>query len=213
MPSLLHPNASITDLLEDDTGHHLDARAVLRDSMTEVLRLKHRLQRALKTGQGRYLCELCGVAVYLAAMPDKATFVFRHLHEDGSCRHITKSNLSAAQINSYHYDGQREGVRHKRIKQLVGESIQCDPRFTRPVVEGTWKGREGRNAGRMSAHATAMPWISPLKSSYPRPLIASWLIARRSTARTVAYMSRARQRGPVSASGRWQTQTCSGWLG
>jgi hypothetical protein len=142
-PSLLHPNASITDLLEDETGNPLDAREVLQNSMTEVLRLKYRLQRALKTGQGRYLCELCGVAVYLVAMPDTASFVFRHLHEDGSCRHITKSKLTTAQINAYRYDGQRESVRHKRIKQLVDESIQCDPRFTRPVVEGTWKGREG----------------------------------------------------------------------
>lgn len=142
-PSLLHPNASIIDLLEDETGRPLDARTVLRDSMTGVLRLKHRLQRALKTGQGRYLCELCGVAVYLAAMPDKATFVFRHLREDGSCRHITKSKLSAAQINAYRYDGQRESIRHKRIKALVADSIRCDPRFTEPKVEGTWKGTEG----------------------------------------------------------------------
>lgn len=105
--------------------------------MTEVLRLKYRLQRALKTGQGRYLCELCGVAVYLVAMPDTASFVFRHLHEDGSCRQITKSKLTTAQINAYRYERQRESVRHKRIKQLVDESIQCDPRFTQPVVEGS----------------------------------------------------------------------------
>ena len=45
-PSLLHPNASITDLLEDETGNPHDAREVLQDSMTEVLRLKYRLQRA-----------------------------------------------------------------------------------------------------------------------------------------------------------------------
>jgi hypothetical protein len=126
----------ITDLLEDETGNPLDAREVLQDGMTEVLRLKYRLQRALKTGQGRYLFELCGVAVYLVAMPDTGSFFLRHLHEDGSCRHITKSKLTTAQINAYRYEGQRESVRHKRIKQLVDESIQCDPRFTRPVVEG-----------------------------------------------------------------------------
>ena len=57
-PSLLHPKASINDLLEDETGNPLDAKEVLQDSMTEGLRLKYRLQRALKTGQGRCLCEL-----------------------------------------------------------------------------------------------------------------------------------------------------------
>lgn len=141
--SLLHPNASITDLLEDETGGRLDAGQALQVSMTDALRLKHRLQRALKTGQGRYLCELCGVAVYLVAMPDKAAFVFRHLHEDGSCRHITKTRLTAAQINAFRYDGQRESVRHKRIKELVADSIRCDMQFTEPEIEGTWKGREG----------------------------------------------------------------------
>lgn len=139
----LHSSASIIHLLDDETGIPLKAMEVLRINTTEVLRLKHRLQRSRITGQGRYLCELCGVPVYLAARPDGQTFVFKHFHEDGSCPHVTKGKMTEAQINVCRYDGQRESVRHKRIKTLVADSIECDPRFTKPVVEGTWKGREG----------------------------------------------------------------------
>lgn len=142
-PSHLHPSASIVQLLDDELGTRLNALDVLRMGMTEVLRLKHRLQRSRLTGEGRYLCELCGVPVYLAARPDGQTFVFKHFHEDGSCPHITKGGMTAAQINACRYDGQRESSRHKRIKQLVADSIQCDPRFTAPEIEGTWKGRQG----------------------------------------------------------------------
>lgn len=141
--SLLHPTASLTQLLDDEAGKPLLALDLLQADRTEVLRLKHRLQVSRVTGQGRILCAICGVPVYMSAMPDAQTFVFKHFQEDGNCPHITREGLTAAQINAYKYNAQRESARHIRIKHLVAESIQCDPAFTTPVVEGTWRGREG----------------------------------------------------------------------
>ena len=141
--SLLHATASLTQLLDDEAGAPLGALDLLRADRTEVLRLKHRLQVSRVTGEGRILCAICGVPVYMSAMPDAQTFVFKHFHEDGNCPHITRDGMTAAQINAYTYNAQRESARHIRIKQLVAESIQCDPSFSTPVIEGTWRGREG----------------------------------------------------------------------
>jgi len=140
--SLLHPSATLIELLDDEAGP-VKAHVLLQVDRTEVLRLKHRLQLSRVTGKRCIRCALCGVAVYLAAQPNGQTFVFRHFHEDGNCPHITRGGLSIEQINAFKYNAQRESARHIRIKALVAESIKCEPAFSLPVVEGTWRGREG----------------------------------------------------------------------
>lgn len=140
--SLLHPTARLTQLLDDETGRPVDAKDLLRDDEVGALRLKHRLNVSRASGKEKILCAICGVPVYMAAMPDAQTFVFKHFHEDGSCPHVTREGMTAAQINAYKYDGQRESARHIRIKGLVADSIRCDPHFSAPIVEGTWRGRD-----------------------------------------------------------------------
>lgn len=153
MPSLLLETADITELMHADSREPVAAAALVGGDRVEVLRLYRALHVARRTGQGQVLCRRCEVPVYLCAMPDRQHFYFRHYHEDGSCPAITRGALSEDEINALRYHGQREGKRHIRLKHLVAESIGADPDFTAPIIEGTWKGVDGREFRRPDVRA------------------------------------------------------------
>lgn len=144
MASLLVLSPAITQLIDDQSGDHLNASEIVGDNRDQVMVLYKSLHMSRKTGEGRLLCGLCGVPVYLCSAPDRQHFYFKHFHEDGSCPAETRGKLTEAQINALRYQGQRESQRHIRIKNLVAECLMEDPGFSTPVVEGTWKGRDGQ---------------------------------------------------------------------
>lgn len=148
MNSLLVASPQILQLIEDETGRQRSAMELLGEDRTEALRLYKRLHVSRKTGADQILCELCGVAVYLVSAPDKKHFFFRHFHEDGSCPSVTRSGFTEAQINAIRYQGQRESRRHIRLKTLLDESLQADPVFSKPVIEGSWRGKERKELRR-----------------------------------------------------------------
>lgn len=144
MASLLVQSPEITHLIEDKTGRSLDAVDAVGNDRDQVMVLYKTLHLSRKTGDNRLLCALCGVPVYLCSAPDRQHFYFKHFQENGSCPAVTRGGLSEAQISALRYHGQRESKRHIRIKSLVADSLQADPAFSLPVVEGTWKGRESK---------------------------------------------------------------------
>jgi hypothetical protein len=145
MQSLLNASPAITQLIDDDSGKAISAQELVGSDRTAVLRLKHGLHISRTTGEGQILCALCGVAVYLCAMPDSESFYFKHFHEDGNCPAITRGGLTIAQINALKFHGQRESKRHIRLKTLLAESLAADAAWSEPVVEGTWKGKDGKD--------------------------------------------------------------------
>lgn len=145
MVSLLVQSPEITHLIDDESGRQLDAAVVVGSDRDQVLALYKALHLSRKTGDDQILCALCGVPVYLCSAPDRQHFYFKHFQEDGSCPAVTRTGLTEAQINALRYHGQRESKRHIRIKNLLADSIAVDPDFSAPVIEGTWKGREGRD--------------------------------------------------------------------
>lgn len=144
MASLLVRSPEITRLLDDETGRQIDAADAVGADREQAMRLYKRLHVSRRTGEKRLLCALCGVPVYLCSAPNRQHFYFRHFQEDGSCPAVTRAKLSEDQINALRYQGQRESKRHIRIKELVAESLRQDGQFSEPVVEGTWKGRHGK---------------------------------------------------------------------
>ena len=144
MATLLVQSPEICRLLDDETGRQLDAVDVVGRDRDQVMVLYKSLHLSRKTGDGRLLCALCGVPVYMCSAPDRQHFFFKHFHEDGSCPAVTRTGMTEAQINALRYHGQRESKRHIRIKNLVADSLRSDPQFSEPAIEGTWKGRDGR---------------------------------------------------------------------
>lgn len=144
MTSRLVQSPQITQLIDDETGRQLSAYDLVGSDQIVVQRLYMRLHLSRASGEERILCALCGVPVYLCGMPDRERYFFKHFQEDGSCPAVTRGNLSEEQINALRYQGQRESRRHIRLKMLLAESIRADPAFSEPVIEGTWKGKSGK---------------------------------------------------------------------
>ncbi len=154
MASLLVQSPEIIQLLDDETGSQLNAVDVVGINRDQVMVLYKALHLSRKTGEGRLLCALCGVPVYLCSAPDRQHFFFRHFQEGGSCPAVTRAGLTEAQISALRYHGQRESKRHIRIKNLVADSLRLDPHFSEPVIEGTWKGRDGKEFRRPDVRST-----------------------------------------------------------
>jgi len=148
MASLLVQSPKITRLIDDESGRQLNAIEVVGTNRDQVMVLYKSLHLSRRTGDDRLLCALCGVSVYLCSAPDRQHFHFKHFQEDGSCPAVTRTGMTEAQINALRYHGQRESKRHIRIKNLVADSIRSDPQFSEPVIEGTWKGRDGKELRR-----------------------------------------------------------------
>lgn len=154
MASLLVQSPEITRLLDDETGKQLDAVDVVGTDRHRVMLLYKALHMSRRTGDGRLLCALCGVPVYLCSAPDRQHFYFKHFQEDGSCPAVTRAGLTEAQINALRYHGQRESKRHIRIKTLVADSLHLDSQFSEPTIEGTWKSRDGKEFRRPDVRST-----------------------------------------------------------
>lgn len=154
MATLLVQSPEISRLLDDENGRQLNAADVVGSDRHQVMVLYKALHMSRRTGEGRLLCALCGVPVYLCSAPDRQHFYFKHFQEDGSCPAVTRARLTEDQINALRYHGQRESRRHIRIKNLVADSLRSDPQFSEPVIEGTWKGREGKEYRRPDVRAT-----------------------------------------------------------
>lgn len=144
MSRLLVQSPAITQLIEDESGRCVSAEELLGTDHVAAQQLYKRLHVSRETEEGRVLCALCSVPVYLCGMPDKEHYFFKHFQEDGSCPAITRGDLSEAQINALRYHNQRESLRHKRLKALLDESLRADPAFSTPIIEGTWKGKEDK---------------------------------------------------------------------
>lgn len=141
-PSVLVDDPEITEVMDEETGTPIAAWDAVGNDWDKAVGLRNELAAALAREDGRMLCSTCAVPVYLVAMPDRRRFYFKHTHEDGNCPALTRGLLSREQIDALRYHGQRESRRHKRLKELVAQSLNADPRFADVVVEGTWRGKD-----------------------------------------------------------------------
>lgn len=145
MDSWLSPNAEIRHLLDDESGEEHDASTMLACSRDDVMKLYHRLHISLRNGEQRILCGICSVPVYLVSRRDTERFFFRHIEEDGNCPSRSRGDLTEPQIRALRYHGQRESQRHIRLKNLIADSVDRDPKFTEPVVRDPGRARTTRN--------------------------------------------------------------------
>ncbi|MCP1768480.1 DUF6035 family protein [Bradyrhizobium japonicum] len=100
---------------------------------SEFVEVRVAMREAMKKGQPRHICAICGTPVHLVANMRKR-FFFRHKIEDGSCPAVTRSTLSEEEIRARKYHGLRESEAHKRIKGLIERSLRADPAFDTETI-------------------------------------------------------------------------------
>lgn len=141
---LIVSKPEITLVQDEVTGDQISAGTYIGNDLQRVLQLRRALRMAIKEEKGRCLCAICAVPIYIVARENKRRFFFRHTTEDGSCPARTKGELTEDQINALRFHNQRESDAHIRMKEIVADSLRADSTFSEPVIEGTWKGRDGK---------------------------------------------------------------------
>ncbi len=124
-------------------GETIGAAEAIGDNYAKAIQLRMELRASIVRKRPKFLCPVCQVPVYLVSLKESRRFFFRHLVEDGRCSAHTRGELGEKEIDARRYNGAKESRDHLRMKEIVAESIACDPRFSLPKTEETWKGALG----------------------------------------------------------------------
>ena len=120
---------SINDLLKIESGQELKADDILSQTEENVFKLRRQLKECCKRNEEYLVCGLCYQPIYLAGTP-QGEFFFKHRHERGDCPIKTKGKYSQAEINRMKYNGQKESLLHKELKDFIFTQINRDTRYT-----------------------------------------------------------------------------------
>lgn len=141
--SLCVDDPAISEVIDTDSGECLPTRQVLGDVYEYLIRLRWEAYERMLADNPRFLCALCHTPVYIVRRCTEQRFFFRHRLDEERCSAKTRGALSEAQINARKYNGIKEGLPHIRMKELIAESLACDPRFSNVRVETVVRGAAG----------------------------------------------------------------------
>ena len=113
---------------------------ILTQTEGQIHALRPQLRQS--TDHPPFTCFSCGYPVLLKKHTSGGHF-FAHKEksaaERANCVYQEGGNLSLKDLDRMRYQGQREGARHLRTKELIRRIVASDHRSTEPVVEQTWR--------------------------------------------------------------------------
>lgn len=140
-PSLTVRRPQVQVVLESTTGLERHVEDVIGTEFDKLMELRLAVKTSIKQGEPRYLCAECFTPVYLCRRRVTQHFFFRHTVEDGRCTAITRGQLSQDEIKARKYNGAKESLLHRQIKQWLDESLRASGRFLDIAQEERWTGR------------------------------------------------------------------------
>lgn len=132
----------IAEIQNRETGELTPAHEAIGSDYAKAMALRMALSQSIAEGAPLYACPLCGVPVYLVSRKEERKFFFRHVLEDGRCPALTRNKMSEQEINARKYNGAKESQAHIRMKEIIAESLRCDPRFSEVKAEAIIKGQD-----------------------------------------------------------------------
>jgi len=108
----------------------------------EYQQIRRNVTIGVKTGDQRYLCSLCGNAVYA---PNYSTGPgWKHYgSEPIDCEWWTGTASSVDEVSARQFQGQQESPLHHKVKHLVAELLRVDSRISDVVVDEVLHGSTG----------------------------------------------------------------------
>lgn len=135
---LVVADPEIAEALDLETGDIRSVRNVVGEDYEKTLQLRMALKQGIAAGKPLLACPLCTVPVHLVSLAQERRFYLRYETEDGRCPARTKGGLSEERILAMKYDGARESAAHKRMKDIIAESLRGDPDFSGVEIERVW---------------------------------------------------------------------------
>jgi len=125
-----------------ETGDLIPAHLAIGTDYGKAIELRMAVRQSIVESSPLYTCPICGVPVYLVSRAEERKFFFRHQVEDGRCPARTRGDMSEEEINARKYNGAKESQAHIRMKEIIAESLRCDPRFSEVKEESILKGQD-----------------------------------------------------------------------
>lgn len=134
---------SLVDIADLDTAERVDLTQFIERELRLVIQDRNRMRSRYRANDPWLVCAYCGRAVQLVSHLDRS-FYFRHMpeEEDRGCPVVTKGRFSPDEINAMQYNGAKESAAHRRLKEILRDSIQSDSRFEQTLVERVWRGMD-----------------------------------------------------------------------
>ncbi len=170
--SLAVANPEIAEALDLATGEIRPVEDLVGDDYEKALQLRMALRQGIVAGKPMLACPLCAVPVHLVSLPDVRRFYLRHETEDGRCPAKTKGRFSEDRILAMKYNGARESLAHRRMKEIIAESLSCDADFSGIEIEKIWKGEEANRRRRPDVRAI---WRGALPVAFEVQLSTTFL--------------------------------------
>lgn len=142
----VHRVRRMEHVLRTETGIIEQASTVLGSDYAAVQRLRSAIEDArVARSTPLFVCPSCGSPLGLRHDPnrrmgskDPQAFHFAH-GANRACDLAQEKGWSQAKINAARYHGQRESEPHKRMKEMVAESLKHDPSFRDVAIEQRWR--------------------------------------------------------------------------
>lgn len=165
-------NPEIDEVLDLATGEIVAASEKIGMDYERALQLRMALRQGIAGGAPLLACPYCTVPIHLVSLSQERRFYFRHETEDGRCPAKTKGRLSEERILAMKYDGARESAAHRRMKDVIAESLRCDPNFSCVEIERTWRGEAANSRRKPDVRAV---WKGQLPVAFEVQLSTTFL--------------------------------------
>lgn len=132
---------AIPMVFDTELGKEIHTGELLGIDEDSVMALRFEVKKSIQDDRARFLCPECFVPLSLVSRKEARRFFFRHLVEDGRCSHLTRGELSQADISARKYNGAKESFLHREMKRWLVESLQTNGKFTAIAQEARWTGQ------------------------------------------------------------------------
>lgn len=170
--NLVVDRPEIVETLDLATGEIRSVWDLVGGDYEKALQLRMALRQGIAAGHPLLACPLCLVPVHLVSLAQERRFYLRHEIEDDRCPARTKGTFSEERILAMKYDGARESVAHKQLKEIIAASLRSDPEFSDIKVEAVWRGEEANQRRKPDVRAM---WRGTLPVAFEVQLSTTFL--------------------------------------
>jgi len=135
----------VKEILNLETGEIISAREAIGYDVNRAMTLRRRLRSQLhdaNENQMIMICPYCHKPLSLKCQFNGQRFYFAHIHRDNNCPQLDRKNWSKERIQAAKYNGQKESIPHKLMKEQLFKILEADPRFSDISVEKVVRGED-----------------------------------------------------------------------
>lgn len=138
-------NPEVKEVLALTTGNVLLAEDVIGSDVNQAMKLRRDLaiqHKVDKDDQLLMICPYCHNPLRLNCRLNGQRFYFAHIHRENNCPQLDKKNWSKERILAAKYNGQKESIPHKLMKENLRYILELDSSFSDIKVEEVVKGTD-----------------------------------------------------------------------